>query len=639
MASNFPTSPTLNQTYSADNKTWVWNGSAWGLSLVAGTLPVTSGGTGQTSYTNGQLLIGNTTGNTLTKATLTQGSGITITNGAGAITIAASAPTPAGSTTQVQYNSAGALAGSANLVFDGTTLTANDLIDSSLTASKPVFTNASKNLVSTGTLGTDQGGTGLTSFTSGGAVYASSTSALTTGVLPVASGGTGTASPGLVQGTNVTISGTWPNQTISASGGSSVSAATPSALGTVYAYKDDTYRSLGLGENALSNITPSGAGDQQGGYNTAIGAYAFNQLTSGSHNTGIGFQTGYLNTTGRRNTYLGYQAGRYNVSSVDNVAVGYQAGYQNTSTQNVSIGSEAGAGNTTGNSNIYLGYKAGYTNSRSSNNTYLGSQAAQYATGSANTIVGASAATGTSFSGSSNTLVGVNAGGSNLSSGGSNTFIGNGAGSGTTTGSNNTFVGKDSGANSSITGSYNVILGSWNGYDGIRDIRTTNKNVCISNGNGEAIVTWQADRVGMFWGPMLEKVFKTAAAATGTINFDANGSDYPGQSILWYSNNATGNWTINVRATSSSTISNAMPSNYGNGVGSSLTIVFMATNGSTAYYPTGFQVDGTAKTVKWQGGTAPSSGNANSVDMYVYTIIKDSAGSIDHVFGSQTRYA
>ena len=57
---------------------------------VTGTLPVANGGTGQTSYTDGQLLIGNSTGNTLTKATLTQGSGITITNSAGAITIAAS---------------------------------------------------------------------------------------------------------------------------------------------------------------------------------------------------------------------------------------------------------------------------------------------------------------------------------------------------------------------------------------------------------------------------------------------------------------------------------------------------------------------------------------------------------------------
>jgi hypothetical protein len=56
---------------------------------VSGTLPVANGGTGQTTYINGELLIGNTTGNTLTKATLTAGSGISITNGTGTITIAA----------------------------------------------------------------------------------------------------------------------------------------------------------------------------------------------------------------------------------------------------------------------------------------------------------------------------------------------------------------------------------------------------------------------------------------------------------------------------------------------------------------------------------------------------------------------
>jgi len=58
---------------------------------VTGTLPVANGGTGQTSYTDGQLLIGNTTGNTLSKATLTAGSNITITNGNGSITIASTA--------------------------------------------------------------------------------------------------------------------------------------------------------------------------------------------------------------------------------------------------------------------------------------------------------------------------------------------------------------------------------------------------------------------------------------------------------------------------------------------------------------------------------------------------------------------
>ena len=54
---------------------------------IGGTVAVANGGTGQTSYTNGQILIGNTTGNTLTKTTLTAGTGITVTNSTGSITI------------------------------------------------------------------------------------------------------------------------------------------------------------------------------------------------------------------------------------------------------------------------------------------------------------------------------------------------------------------------------------------------------------------------------------------------------------------------------------------------------------------------------------------------------------------------
>ena len=127
-----------------------------------------------------------------TGVTITSGEKAVVAwNGSDFIKVASSnAGAAAGSNTQVQYNSSGAFAGSANMTFDGTKLTVGNILDSGLTASKPVFTDASKNLVSTGTLGTDQGGTNLTSFTSGGALYATSTSALTTGTLPTASGGT-----------------------------------------------------------------------------------------------------------------------------------------------------------------------------------------------------------------------------------------------------------------------------------------------------------------------------------------------------------------------------------------------------------------------------------------------------------------
>ena len=83
--------PTTGVTLSSGEKALVaWNGSDFIKITSSGVLAVANGGTGQSSYTNGQLLIGNTTGNTLTKATLTAGTGITITNGTGSITIASS---------------------------------------------------------------------------------------------------------------------------------------------------------------------------------------------------------------------------------------------------------------------------------------------------------------------------------------------------------------------------------------------------------------------------------------------------------------------------------------------------------------------------------------------------------------------
>jgi hypothetical protein len=72
--------------------------------------------------------------------------------------------------------------------------------------------------------------------------------------------------------------------------------------------------------------------------------------------------------------------------------------------------------------------------------------------------------------------------------------------------------------------------------------------------------------------------------------------------------------------------------------GQSITAVFMVTQGATAYYSSAVQVDGSSVTPKWQGGTAPTSGNASSIDVYSYTIIKTGSAAFT-VLASQTKFA
>lgn len=124
-----------------------------------------------------------------------------------------------------------------------------------------------------------------------------------------------------------------------------------------------------------------------------------------------------------------------------------------------------------------------------------------------------------------------------------------------------------------------------------------------------------------------ETMTVSATAATGTINFDAST-----QGILYYTTNATANWTLNVRGNSSTTLNTLMNTS------DSLTIVFMVTQGSTAYYGSSFSIDGTTITPKWQGASSPTAGNASSIDAYTFTIVKTGSAAYT-VFGSQTRFA
>lgn len=125
-----------------------------------------------------------------------------------------------------------------------------------------------------------------------------------------------------------------------------------------------------------------------------------------------------------------------------------------------------------------------------------------------------------------------------------------------------------------------------------------------------------------------ERTTVSATAATGTINFDA-----VTQSVLYYTTNASANWTLNIRGNSGTTLSSMLA------VGDAITVTFLVTNGSTAYYPTALQIDGSAVTPKYQGGTAWATGNASSIDAYVYTVIKTAATPTYTVFASQTKFA
>lgn len=125
----------------------------------------------------------------------------------------------------------------------------------------------------------------------------------------------------------------------------------------------------------------------------------------------------------------------------------------------------------------------------------------------------------------------------------------------------------------------------------------------------------------------LEKVTISATAATGTINYDLST-----QSILYYTSNASANWTVNIRGNLGTTLNSMMAT------GQSVTMTFLVTQGATAYYNSAVTIDGTSVTPKWLGGSAPSAGNINGVDVYTYTVIKTGSAAYT-VFASQSRYA
>jgi hypothetical protein len=124
-----------------------------------------------------------------------------------------------------------------------------------------------------------------------------------------------------------------------------------------------------------------------------------------------------------------------------------------------------------------------------------------------------------------------------------------------------------------------------------------------------------------------ETVNILGVAPTSTQNFYLNNG-----AVQFANSNSSTNWTLNVAFSSGTSLNTALS------VGNSVTLAFLVQNGSPAYYQTAFTIDGSSVTVKWLGGTAPTIGNANAIDVYTFTIIK-TASAVYTVVGSQSKYA
>jgi len=259
-----------------------------------------------------------------------------------------------------------------------------------------------------------------------------------------------------------------------------------------------------MGTNALGS-------DTLGSRNVAIGHAALTTQnftsSSNSYNTAVGFQAGLAITDGQRNTFIGGLAGDANTTADNNTAVGY-----------LSLST-----NTTGSENTAVGRSALSTNESGDNNTAIGYGALTAGTTAAN-----------------NTGIGTNALGS------------------ATTGGSNTAVGRDS-AVSITTGSGNTIIGNYSGNGSGLDIRTSNNNIVLSDGDGNPKY---ASRTGIIVSTSAVQLAYTVGVGGAYVISAYN-----------QSGGAQGVWFITARGSTVNVVS------ADNGTG--LTVAFTATNYGT----------------------------------------------------------
>lgn len=366
----------------------------------------------------------------------------------------------------------------------------------------------------TGVLPTANGGTNLASFTSGGAVYASSTSVLTTGTLPVASGGTGVTTS---TGTGNVVLSTSPTLVTPALGTPTSGVATnltglPLTTGVT--------GTLPVANGGTGVTTSTGTGNVVFSDSPTLVTPALGTPTSGvaTNLTGLPLTTGVTGTLAATNGGTGY------------------ASY--------AVGDLLYASTTTALSKL-----------------------ADVATGSA------------------------------LISGGISTAPSWGK------------------------------IGLTTHVSGTLPVANGGTGVTASTGTGSVVFGTTPSISNLLLTTAREFVTVSATAATGTVTFSALT-----QAVLYYTTNASGNWTLNVRGDGSTTLNTMMAT------GQTLSIVFLVTNGATAYYQSAFQIDGVSVTPKWISGVAPTAGVASAINSYTLVIIKTGASAYT-VLASLTTFA
>jgi len=335
-----------------------------------------------------------------------------------------------------------------------------------------------------------------------------------------------------------------------------------------------------IGHDAGKSITT-------GTVNTFVGNLAGDAVTTSHHNTGVGHQALTTNVLGSNSVAVGSFAlnsqNPASASDIENTAVGYNAGSSiTTADRSVLIGALTGDAITTGGGNTAVGYSAMGAATTADLSTCVGYQAGQNIT-----------------TGARNNLFGVNAGQS-LTTGASNTFIG-----GASTGSGN-------GAGKAVTtGSKNTILGTYDGNQDNLDIRTSDNQIVISNGDGNVRIFSNSEGYTKFK-PVSSGHYSSGGAYH---EFDHNNNDT--SMIIYYQQHASYVQAIQFTQAQRVASSNYFFQQHRSGAGSD--IEFNIRGDGNAY------ADGS-----WNGGGADyaeyfewADGNSSNQDRTGYTVVLD----------------